>query len=135
MEGYIHLFETKAQFDTARANDYVEPWLSYTESEAKVDYNKSEDEKLLETPLTFEIMNNSTILWTTNNTEFTKTIEYKKNDGEWTSITSTTDGISIPVMPGDVIQFRGNNTAYGTLSNYSTFGESPARFKVKGNIM
>ena len=40
--GYIHKFDTKAQFDTARADDYVEPWLSYTESEAKVDYNKSE---------------------------------------------------------------------------------------------
>ena len=135
MSRYIHKFDTVTEYTTARNDNYLEPWVSYTEDNAKVNYNKSEYEKLLETPLTFEIMSNSIILWTTNNTEFTKTIEYKKNDGEWTSMTSTTDAIPIPVMPGDVIQFRGNNTAYGTFSNYSTFGESTAQFKVKGNIM
>ena len=130
--GYIHKFDTKAQFDTARANDYVEPWLSYTESEAKVDYNKG----LLETPLTFEITGGGNIVWKAYNTAYTVTLEYKKNDGEWTSITSTTGGTTIPVVSGDTVQFRGNNaTMTSGSSRYNCFSGTSCQFNVKGNIM
>ena len=84
-----------------------------------------------------------------------KTIEYKINDGEWTSLTSqpsvsqqkpeTAEEVvdSFPskfaVSAGDVVQFRGNNATYAALSGesengYSAFFSS-ARFNVKGNIM
>ena len=137
MSRYIHKFDTVTEYTTARNNNYLEPWVSYTEENTKVNYNKSEYEKLLETPLTFEITGGGNIVWKTSNTSVTKTIEYKLNDGEWTSITSNT-GSSVPsisVVSGDTLQFRGNNTAYATISYSSTFSESTAQFKIKGNIM
>ena len=138
MSRYIHKFDTVTEYTTARNNNYLEPWVSYTEENTKVDYNKEKwPFGLLETPLTFEITGNGNIVWKANNTAFTKTIEYKKNDGEWTSITSNTGSSapSITVVSGDTLQFRGNNTTYGTSSYYNTFSGSTAQFKVKGNIM
>ena len=87
-------------------------------------------------PLTFNILSNGTINWTASNTSATKTIDYKLNDGEWTSITSNT-GSSAPtitVNSGDKIQFRGNNTQYGPIWAYTSFGGS-ASFELEGNIM
>ena len=137
MGKYIHLFETEGGFNTVyNGEGYKEPWVSLTREIERVNYNKSEDEKLLETPLTFEITGDGDIVWKASRTELTKTIEYKKNDGEWTSITSNIDALapSITVAAGDTLQFRGNNTAYGA-SSYNTFSGSTAQFKVKGNIM
>ena len=133
---YLHEFDTVAEYTTARNGSYLEPWVSYTEENTKVDYNKSEYEKLLETPLTFEITGGGTIVWKASDTALTKTIEYSKDNGTtWTSITSTTDGIPIDVESGNTVQLRGNNTAYGTSSSYNIFSGSTAQFKVKGNIM
>ena len=89
-----------------------------------------------ETPLTFNILSAGTIYWRAENTAFTRTIEYKKNDGEWTTITSTTGGTSISVNAGDVVQFRGNNATYSPSSSmYNSFSDSTAKFEVEGNIM
>lgn len=90
-------------------------------------------------PLTFKISSPGTINWTASDTTVTKTIEYKLNNGEWTSITSNT-GSSAPtitVNSGDKIQFRGDNTAYcGDNPNLcSKFSGSTAEFEVEGNIM
>ena len=88
-------------------------------------------------PLTFIVSSPGTINWTASNTSVTKTIEYKLNDGEWTSITSNT-GSSAPtinVVEGDEIQFRGNNTSYGSNNYYNTFSGSTAGFEAEGNIM
>ena len=92
----------------------------------------------LEKPLTFNISSGGTINWTASDSSVTKTIEYKLNGGEWTSITSNT-GASAPtinVNTGDKIRFRGSNTSYSdNASSYSTFGSSTASFEVEGNIM
>ena len=90
-------------------------------------------------PLTFNILSAGTINWTASNTAITKTIEYKLNDAEWTSIISNT-GSSAPtinVVEGDKVQFKGNNVQYATndYSNYNTFSGSTALFEVEGNIM
>ena len=88
-------------------------------------------------PLTFNILSAGTINWVASSS-VTKTIEYKLNDGEWTSITSNT-GSSAPtitVNSGDKLQFRGNNAQYATsYSEYNTFSGSTALFKAEGNIM
>ena len=90
-------------------------------------------------PLTFNILSDGTINWAASNSSVTKTIEYKLNNGEWTSITSNTGSSapSIEVNPGDKIQFRGDNTAYcgGNPESFSTFSGSTAGFEVEGNIM
>lgn len=39
MAKHIRLFQNETEFNAARASEYVEPWLSYTETKG-VDYNK-----------------------------------------------------------------------------------------------
>ena len=133
---YVKLFNTLSAYTETRNNDYFEPWLSYTRENEEVNYNKTEDEKLLETPLTFEILSDGNIVWKANSTAYTTTIEYRKNSGEWTEITSTTAGTPISVVSGDTIQFRGNNLTYSTgTSAYNSFSGTTAAFNVRGNIM
>lgn len=102
----------------------------YQEAAESSDFSKK--------PLTFNILSAGTINWTASNASIAKTIDYKLNNGEWTSITSNT-GSSAPtitVNSGDKVQFRGNNTQYGNgSSNYNSFGSSTAEFEVEGNIM
>ena len=89
-------------------------------------------------PLTFNILSAGTINWAASNSSVTKIIEYKINDGGWTSITSNTDSSapSIEVNSNDKIQFRGNNAQYATGSSaYNSFSGSTALFEVEGNIM
>ena len=155
MARYLHLFENEDDYNAARLNDYKEPWVSATNlggGEAtppyRVDYNKSEYEKLLEklleTPLTFEIVCGGTLYWyNSGNTGDIKTIEYKLNDGEWTEITSSKDndgsGTTIAtVITGDIIKFRGNNDTYCNFyaDRYSCFrNTSDCYFYAYGNIM
>lgn len=87
--------------------------------------------------LTFEVISDGIINWKTTSSAFTRTIEYKKNDGEWTEITSTTgNGTSISVVSGDTVQFRGNNTGYGLNgTDYNSFKDTTCDFNIYGNIM
>ena len=91
----------------------------------------------LNTPLTFNIISSGTIYWKAAAVYYTVSIEYKKNDGEWTSITSKTGSSapSISVSAGDVLQFRGDNAAYSHGSYYNYFESPTAKFEVEGNIM
>lgn len=89
-------------------------------------------------PLTFEIISGGTIKWKTartNDQTNPLTIQYAKNGGEWTNITSTADGASLNVSAGDKVELRGDNSAYGTGLPYNTFSGSTAIFDVYGNIM
>lgn len=97
--------------------------------------------------LTFGIISGGTIVWKTNDASQAKTIEYSKNGGEWTSITSTIEGAEIEVETGDKVEFRGDNNYYSSgvttgAGNYNTFGTllfnsaiTTAVFEVYGNIM
>ena len=102
----------------------------YQEAAEKPDFSKE--------LLTFNILSAGTIIWTASDTAVTKTIDYKLNNGEWTSITSNT-GSSAPtitVNSGDKLQFRGNNAQYATNNSiYNSFSGSTAGFEVEGNIM
>ena len=85
--------------------------------------------------LTFRVLSSGTICWKAFGS-LTKTIEYRINDGEWTSLTSTADGATIPVVKDDLVRFRGSNTAYATSkSNYSGFEGGSATYDIEGNIM
>ena len=89
-------------------------------------------------PLTFNILSAGTINWTALDTAVTKTINYKLNNNEWVSITSSTEETapSIEVNSGDKLQFRGNNAQYATYEwDYNSFSGSTALFEVEGNIM
>lgn len=91
-------------------------------------------------PLTFEIISGGTIGFRTADSSetFTRTIEYNLNGGGWQEVTSTSGGSFTSVVPGDIIQFRGNNSKYATgtgQTEYTRFVAATARFKAYGNIM
>jgi hypothetical protein len=143
MRDYVHLFNTQEQFDTARdITNYYEPWLSLVTEEGRVDYNIRKD---FFKPLTLEARSDGEIKWTLSNAAGTaKSIEYSKDGETWTTITSTTEGASIPVAKGDVVRLRGDNAAYGgpeTIESSSTLVYSQFKFSegleavVYGNVM
>ena len=147
---YLHVFNSETDYNTARESNYKEPWVSATNiggggstSSYRVNYNKSEEEKRLGTPLTFEITSAGKIVWKANNTAYTVTLEYSKDNGQnWTQITSNTGSSapSISVSAGDTVQFRcGTDDGYTTTSSgysrYNIFSGTTAGFKVNGNVM
>ena len=87
-------------------------------------------------PLTFEITKAGNLKWYAQNGSYTKTIEYKKNDGDWSQITSSNAGTIIPVEVGDIVQFRGDNDQYAPEDGKcSCWCGTTANYKMYGNIM
>lgn len=93
--------------------------------------------------LTLRVLSNGTIGWNAIGTGAAKTVQYSKNNGTWTSITASST-MSIPVVIGDVVRFKGTNTRYceGDKANYSSFGSTEggvgggtAQFNAEGNVM
>ena len=85
--------------------------------------------------LTFRVLTPGTISWKAFG-DLTKSIEYSINNGEWTSITSTSDGATISAEKGDLVRFKGNNKVYATSnSKYSGFEGGTATYDIEGNIM
>lgn len=140
---YLHWFETEGKYEEKRYGDYIEPWTSFVMESERVDYNMDDEEKLLSTPLTFEMMGDGTIWWTTQGDDVTRTIEYRKNGGEWISITSSTvetETSTINVASGDIVEFRGDNSNYGngyTAGGHQRRGNfrTAVPFKAYGNVM
>ena len=106
-----------------------------------IKYNRNKSE--YEIPLTFEITGNGNIYWKAKSgtpESNLRTIEYKKNDEDWKTITSSTGGASITVSSGDTVLFRApQGVTYTTLSDtYETanfFSGCTCVFNVKGNVM
>ena len=139
MERYINSFATENDIQIAIDNgELLKPYVAYIEDVDRIDWNSKEIVDYTTEYLTFNILSAGTIKWKASSTAITKTIEYKLNDGGWTSITSNT-GSSAPIITvnsGDKLQFRGNNAQYTTnLNDYNSFGGSTASFEVEGNIM
>lgn len=92
-------------------------------------------------PLTFNILSGGTLYWENYNGGFKKTIKYNLNKQGWVSITSderrSGNMPSIRLYAGDVIQFIGDNAAYGNSSDYNRFdmGTTNLKFTAEGNIM
>ena len=95
MADYIHLFETQADFISAVTNDYHEPWVSYTMETSAVSFNGPEipQHDYSQDYLTFNIISGGAIVFSCDNASYAKTIQYSKNDGEWTNMTSTVDEV------------------------------------------
>ena len=95
--------------------------------------------------LTFRVLTDGKIYWRANG-GVTKTIYYSLNDGAWTTITSNSTPPTINVVTGDVVRFKGTNSAYATSkSGYTGFGygeltantfdADAAEVNIEGNIM
>ena len=90
----------------------------------------------LEEPVTLTITAAGNIKWYAQNNSYTKTIQYSKNGGEWTNITSSQAGTMIPVVAGDVVRLRGDNAQYAPVDGRcSCFSGTTAGFTLSGNIM
>ena len=140
MERYINSFATENDIQIALQNgELLKPYVAYIEDADRIDWNSKEIVDYTTEYLTFNILSAGTINWKASDTSITKTIDYKLNDGEWTSITSNTGETAptITVNSGDKLQFRGNNAQYATntYSRYNSFNGSTASFEVEGNIM
>ena len=105
----------------------------------RVNYNKSEEEKILGTPLTFEITSGGNIVLTANDTAYTVTLEYSKDNGQnWTQITSNTGSSapSISVASGETVQLKcGTDSGYDSMGGDNVFERTTCGFKLKGNVM
>ena len=102
--------------------------------------------ELEEEELRFNILSDGAITWNLvgDTNDASQTIQYSKNGGAWTNLASSIEGASIEVQTGDMLKFKGTNTAYGsheyidgssashTVS--SNFGAT-CQFSVLGNIM
>ena len=120
-------FENETTYNGQRSGNYEEPWVSWTVGKG-LNWNKNEEE-IINTYLTFNILTSGTVLWTYSYLQ--KTISYSLNGSSWTSLTPTT---AINVNAGDVIMFKGENSTYSRGDGRSKF-EGTATFNVSGNIM
>ena len=85
--------------------------------------------------LTFEVFSDGVVSWKCNNATYQTTIYYRKNGGEWTTITSTTSGADIPVVENDILEFYGENNTYAnTSSNYYNYFASTAKYYAYGDV-
>ncbi len=149
---YAHIFANTTERDNyVFSNDYVEPFVAIIRDEnyevSDAAYNRFYDvditEDLYNIPLTAGILSNGNFTLRASHTGVAKTIEYKKNDGAWTSVNVSTTTITIPVSAGDKLSFRGNNDTYGanlsSANQHCAFGcydsGTTCSFILYGNIM
>lgn len=109
------------------------PNTSWTTGDSGIPSNWTVENDYSIIPLTFEILEDGEIIWKSSS-NYTRIIEYNKNESGWTSITSSTNGTSIQVYNGDKIKFRGNTVTYGQ-NTYCNYFNSSCSFNVYGNIM
>lgn len=104
----------------------------YHDSDVAIKYIQSNDYS--QNYLTFNVLTAGEIPWDSIGTEMARTISYRINGGTWASITAGSSTIS--VVAGDVVEFKGSNSAYSKDKfNYSGFYEGTATYNVEGNIM
>lgn len=132
---HIKKFTSKSDYEKFRYSpDYVEPHLSKSDGETNYTYNDPDYTYLKEKYLTFEIISAGTITWAYSNSGG-RTVYYRKNGGNWTSLTSTSTGVSFNVSAGDIVEWKGNNSSYTqNTSSYNHFIGS-ATFNLSGNIL
>ena len=132
MTKFVKRFHSVSEYNTERNSNYIEPWVSVTDGNNDIHFNKSEEEKVKTDPLTFDILTAGSITWKMKFGATNVVIEYSKNGGAWTTLQSKSDP-SVSVAAGDQLRFRGN-TYTGKTSGYSGFTSTDCTFKVKGNV-
>jgi len=85
--------------------------------------------------LTFFIKSDGNLYWKADDNVFTRVIEYNKNNEGWVSITSDANPQAIPVLNGDVVEFRGDNATYTNDDNKSNKISASTDCDIYGNIM
>lgn len=85
--------------------------------------------------LAFTAQDSGSVYWYASDSSYTKTIQYSKNGGAWTSITSSTGGTLVgSVVAGDVVRFRGNNVAYALSDTKYNYFYTTATIAISGYL-
>ena len=128
---YLRYYKTDEEYSEERVGKYWEPWVSFTVETSGVSFNKTEEEKLIETPLTFECVSAGTFYflddfswgeeqdcwidedtgeeicdWTGNYIiTHANNFYYRINDGEWINVKNFNEGdyIEYDEETGEVI--------------------------------
>ena len=87
-------------------------------------------------PLTFKILTDGSILWKAETSSYTRNIRYRKNNGTWYTINSSTEGYSLPVSTGDILEFSSTSSSGLIISSSTGFNyfDSTCDFEVYGNL-
>ena len=121
-------------------------YSGFTDSDSVTIYQEAKPGYVAQ-PLTFNILSSGTIGYgLMHNGDLPETpeinpVQYKVNDGDWTTFTPSIGDdshIMIPVVAGDILQFKGDNSTYCYDEGryYYGFGNMPDTvFSVEGNIM
>lgn len=154
MGKYIHLFQTKEEFNQAVEDTYTEPWVSYTKENDKVDYYKTEYEYKCKQYFTIEATQGGTTVYFRQSNYAADggldplKVEVSTDDGKtWTEVTAAPAEDDVPgatlaeLNSGDKVLVRGRNEAYGYyletkhegVQNCNFFADAPCY--VYGNIM
>lgn len=139
---YIHHYNSaETEFNpTYWGDDYLEPWVSYTEDIERTDYNKDPKDVYTGKYLTIESgnrMGGNFIFVHTPGTQ-SRTIEYRVNKGEWHQLNSSEVGTGGYVMinPETTIEFRGDNATYGDGNDkYCMISIGLDDYRIYGNVM
>lgn len=130
---YIRKFDSIEDYnDAVYGGGYIEPWVSSIEGDSTstdVEYN-IKDHPIHE-PFRIETLGSGTLTWKLDG----MTLNYRKNGGVWSTMTSAT---SLSVVSGDTFEFIGENHCYYDNVGGDWHGQGPkctARYKVGGNIM
>ena len=151
MSEYIYYFETEAEFNNARNNNYIEPWVSYTVGKG-IDYNKQNHTNV---PFTIEATQDGTTVYFRQSSYAADAgfdplkVEVSTNNGEtWTEVTAAPAEDDVPgailaeLDKGEKVLIRGRNEAYGfddqenavdIVDNCNFYADKPCY--VYGNIM
>ena len=136
MARFIKSFQNDAAIQAAVDDKSLgHPYVALDDQLHRIDWNGKSD---LTSYLTFDILSDGIIKFSASDSRAKKTIQYRINAGDWVTITSNTgeNAPSFEVSTGDVIQFKGNNSSYGSGdSRYSGFRGSTCEFNARGNIM
>lgn len=125
---YIKSFNTDADVQTALSNGELgKPYVAYITSTGKIDWNtKDASHDYSKDYLTIEALENGNIVWHT----YYNLVYYRINGGNW--VTGGTEreqiNITIPVVSGDIVEFKGN----ATRDNY--FSATTCNVNVYGNV-
>lgn len=150
MAKYIYHFKNEEDFSSRRNGNYYEPWVSLTEPSKRVDYNKTKEEKMPGTRLSFEILSGGTIAWDNNQSSYGEDssfcyLKYRINGGEWGTLVNNIkhepEGVvsAFTVNAGDVVEFGTNYVNWdmtrSTDKHYRFVFSQGMKCKLEGNIM
>lgn len=131
---YIGFYNTSGSVQEAiDEQELGKPYVVYLRDEHRLDWN-SKGIDYTGMPLTFEILSGGTVVFSSYADNNVCEIEYKINNGNWTTVQTSKEGTSIEVIAGDKVQIKGKTF----IRNYNSplcFAKTTAAFNAYGNIM